>query len=636
MTPVANPLFGHTLYSEADYQRDHAASLADPTAFWAEKAQTLHWHKPFTTVLSGDFTDVKWFADGTLNVAENCIDRHLTQRAAQPAIIWEGDEPGQTRIITYQQLQDETCKLANALVSLGVKPGDIVTLYMPMVPEAAFAMLACARIGAVHSVVFGGFSPEALRGRLEDSGSQLILTADNGRRAGKLTPLKANVDAAIEGLPSVQTVLVLRLAGEAPHNPARDIDWHSCVSAQSTTHRPVPMPAEAPLFLLYTSGSTGKPKGIRHTTAGYLLYAQQTFEKAFDYREGEVYWCSGDIGWVTGHSYLVYGPLAAGATTLMFEGVPTYPDASRFWQIIDQHQVASFYTAPTAIRSLMRLGDAPLAKASLASLRVIGSVGEPINEEAWQWYFEKIGKGRCALADTWWQTETGGHLILPLPGTQWLKPGLAMNAFWGIAPQLMDANGQKIDGQGEGMLCIAQSWPGQARSIHGDHERYVQTYFAAYPGFYFSGDGASRDAEGHYRITGRVDDVINVSGHRLGTAEVESALNSHPAVAESAVVGFPHPVKGQGIYAFVILKDSFISGDSLKAELIAAVRKNIGAIATPDVLRFAPDLPKTRSGKIMRRILRKITEGSDDFGDISTLLNPAIVAELAAPLENPA
>jgi acetyl-CoA synthetase len=617
------------------YAAVRAEALDHGEAFYAKAAQRLDWIKPFTKVkdvsFNADDLHIRWFEDGVLNVSANCLDRHLATRGDDVAIIWEGDDPTQSKSITYREAHEQVSRLANVLTGLGVQKGDRVTLYMPMIPEAAYAMLACTRIGAIHSVVFGGFSPESLAGRIQDCGSTFIITADESVRGGKTTPLKANVDKALESCPDVKTVLVVARTGAAvPMIAPRDVAYGEAMAKASPDCAPEPMGAEDPLFILYTSGSTGKPKGVLHTTGGYLFWAAYTHELVFDYRPGQVFWCTADVGWVTGHSYIVYGPLANGATTLMFEGVPTYPDASRCWQVIDKHKVEIFYTAPTAIRALMREGDAPVKRTSRASLRLLGSVGEPINPEAWRWYHEVVGDGRCPIVDTWWQTETGGLLISPVPGALALKPGSATLPLPGIRPELVDANGAVLDDvAAEGNLCIADSWPGQMRSVYGDHQRFIDTYFKTYPGKYFTGDGARRDHDGYYWITGRVDDVINVSGHRIGTAEVESALVGHPAVAEAAVVGFPHDIKGQGIYCYVTLKDGQTPSDALKKDLVEEVRREIGRFAAPDVIQWAPGLPKTRSGKIMRRILRKIAENElGSLGDISTLADPAVVEDL--------
>ncbi len=615
------------------YQALYHQSVHDPENFWADVAEQFQWMKRWHRVKNCQFTgevSIRWFEGARLNITQNCIDRHLSKRADQVAFIWEGDDPTQDAHITYQQLHDEVCRLANALKSLGVHKGDRVTIYMPMIVQAAYAMLACARIGAVHSVVFGGFSPDALRSRIVDCGSEVIITADGGRRGGKTVPLKANVDEAIVPLEMVRHVLCFANTGaETMMQEGRDVDYAALVSLQPDECLPASMDAEDPLFILYTSGSTGSPKGIVHSTAGYMVWAALTTYHTFNLRAGDVYWCTADVGWVTGHSYLVYGPLLNGATTLMFEGVPTYPDASRFWQVVDKHRVSVFYTAPTAIRALMAMGDSFVTKTKRSSLRVLASVGEPINPEAWLWYYEVVGDKRCLVIDTWWQTETGGHMITPLAGVTPLKPGYASLPFFGIQPELCEADGTVLEGAKEGMLCIADSWPGQARSIYGDHQRFIDTYFSMVKGKYFTGDGALRDENGFYRITGRIDDVINISGHRLGTAEIEAALNEHEQVVESAVVGYPHDIKGQGIYAYVILNEGAQAHATMDKELVAIVRKIIGPIATPDHIHIVSGLPKTRSGKIMRRILRKIAENDfGQLGDISTLLNPEIVQEL--------
>ncbi|HEY0282643.1 MAG TPA: acetate--CoA ligase [Rhizomicrobium sp.] len=618
----------------AKYDEMYTRSLADPEGFWREQAARLDWIKPFTKVknVSWDPDDfhVKWFEDGSLNVAANCIDRHLTAHGDRIAIIWEGDDPKDSRIITYQELHDEVCRFANVLRAHGVKKGDRVTIYLPMIPEAAYAMLACARIGAVHSVVFAGFSPDSLANRILDCASTIVITADEGRRGGKPVPLKTNTDLALLQCPEVRHVIVVRRTGkhELMH-PGRDVWYHEAAALVTAECAPVEMNAEDPLFILYTSGSTGKPKGVLHTTGGYLLYAAFTHQIVFDYHEGDVFWCTADVGWVTGHSYVVYGPLANGATTLMFEGVPNYPTASRFWEVVDKHKVNIFYTAPTAIRALMRDGEAPVKKTSRASLRLLGSVGEPINPEAWLWYHRVVGEGRCPIVDTWWQTETGGILISPLPGATDLKPGSACLPLFGIRPQIVDAEGATLDGAASGNLVLLDSWPGQMRTVYGDHQRFVNTYFRTYRGKYFTGDGCRRDEDGYYWITGRVDDVINVSGHRLGTAEVESALVENLKVAEAAVVGCPDDLKGQGIYAFVTLKAGEAPTVKLNEELKKFVSEHLSPIARPDVIQFAPGLPKTRSGKIMRRILRKIAEGDiSNLGDTSTLADPAVVTDL--------
>ncbi|WP_048859656.1 acetate--CoA ligase [Acidisphaera rubrifaciens] len=617
----------------ARYGAMYEAAKRDPQAFWAEQARRISWMRPPTRIKNTDFTGdvtIRWYEDGTLNAAATCLDRHLAERGDQVAIIWEGDDPGTSRRVTYRELHAEVCRTANVLKSLGVKRGDRVTIYLPMVVEAAVAMLACARIGAIHSVVFGGFSPDSLAGRIQDCGSTVLITADEGRRGGKRVPLKTNADAAVAACPTIRHVLVARVTGgDVPMQAGRDVAWPEAMAAASPDCPAEEMGAEDPLFILYTSGSTGKPKGALHTTGGYMVWASFTHQYVFDYQPGEIYWCTADVGWVTGHTYIVYGPLANGATTIMFEGVPNYPDAGRFWQVVDKHAVNIFYTAPTAIRALMREGDAHVTKHSRKSLRILGSVGEPINPEAWLWYHHVVGEQRCPIVDTWWQTETGGILISPLPGATRLKPGSATLPLPGVMPLLVDADGKTLEGAAEGNLCIADSWPGQMRTVFGDHERFRQTYFSTYPGLYFTGDGARRDADGYYWITGRVDDVINVSGHRMGTAEVESALASHPKVAEAAVVGFPHDVKGQGIYAYVTLKEGIEPTEALRKELVAWVRREIGPIASPDAIQWAPALPKTRSGKIMRRILRKIAANeTEGLGDTSTLADPAVVEQL--------
>ena len=606
----------------------------DPHGYWKDLAGRLDWITPPTKIkdvsLRTEDFRIRWYEDGVLNVSANCIDRHLRHRANDVALIWEGDDPAASRKITYAELHEQVCRMANVFKAQGVTKGDRVTIYLPMIPEAAYAMLACARIGAVHSVVFAGFSPDSLSGRINDCDSKLVITADEGVRGGKRIPLKANVDAALAHCPGVEKVLVVtRTGAHVPLTAGRDIIYEHAAAKASIHCAPEPMNAEDPLFILYTSGSTGKPKGVLHTTGGYLVWASWTHEAVFDYRPGEVYWCTADIGWVTGHTYIVYGPLANGATSVMFEGVPNYPCNSRFWQVIDKHKVEIFYTAPTALRALMREGEAPVERTSRASLRLLGSVGEPINPEAWLWYHRVVGESRCPIVDTWWQTETGGILITPLPGAIKLKPGSATRPFFGCQPQIVDADGKVLDGATAGNLCIVDSWPGQMRTVYGDHQRFIETYFTTYPGKYFTGDGCRRDADGYYWITGRVDDVLNVSGHRLGTAEVESALVAHPRVAEAAVVGYPHPIKGQGIYCYVTLNAGVEASESLRKELIDWVRREIGPIATPDVIQWAPGLPKTRSGKIMRRILRKIAENElENLGDTSTLADPSVVDDL--------
>ena len=616
------------------YRALYAQSVSDPDGFWRAQAGRLDWIKPFTTVKQTSFDEadfgISWFADGTLNLSANCLDRHLATRGDQPAILWAGDDSSESRTISYAELHAEVCRFANVLKAQGVRRGDRVTIYMPMIPEAAMAMLACTRIGAIHSVVFGGFSPESVAGRLTDCDSRIVITADEGLRGGKHVPLKANVDAAIEQSNCVERVIVVRRTGQPVAMTAgRDHWYHDLRETVSAECPAEEMGAEDPLFILYTSGSTGKPKGVLHTTGGYLVWVAMTHEIVFDYKPGEIFWCAADIGWVTGHSYLLYGPLANGATTVMFEGVPNYPDHSRFWQIVDQFGVNIFYGAPTAIRALMREGDSWVEKTSRKSLRLLGSVGEPINPEAWDWYYRVVGDSRCPIVDTWWQTETGGHMITPLPGATDLKPGSAAHPFFGVQLQIVDAEGQVLEGACEGNLVITDSWPGQMRTVWGDHARFFQTYFATYKGKYFTGDGCRRDEDGYYWITGRVDDVINVSGHRMGTAEIESALVAHPKVAEAAVVGMPHEIKGQGIYAYVTLNAGEEGDDALRKDLVQWVRREIGPIATLDAIQFAPALPKTRSGKIMRRILRKIAEDAvDQLGDTSTLADPAIVDHL--------
>jgi len=631
--PVPADVKARALLDEAGYRGMYAESVENTETFWREQAKRVDWIKPFSTVKNTDFNlpvSIKWFEDGMLNVAANCLDRHLETRGDKIAIIWEGDDPKDSSTVTYRALHEQVCKLSNVLKSKGVKKGDRVTIYMPMIVEAAVALLACARIGAVHSVVFGGFSPEALRDRIQDSKSRIVITADEGLRGGKKIPLKANVDAALTQCPFVDNTIVVRRTGDKVEwNPRRDHWYRELMDKAAAECEPEPMGAEDPLFILYTSGSTGKPKGVLHTTGGYLVWASMTHQYVFDYHEDDIYWCTADIGWVTGHSYVVYGPLANGATTLMFEGVPNYPDSSRFWEVCDKHKVNTFYTAPTALRALMREGEGPVKKTSRATLRVLGSVGEPINPEAWLWYHNVVGEGRAPIVDTWWQTETGGIMITPLPGAIATKPGSATLPFFSVKPEIVDGEGKVLEGAAEGNLCIGDSWPGQARSLYGDHDRFGQVYFSTFKGKYFTGDGARRDEDGYYWITGRVDDVINVSGHRLGTAEIESALVAHPKVAEAAVVGYPHEIKGTGIYAYVTLVAGGEPTEPLRKELVLWVRKEIGALAAPDLLQWAPALPKTRSGKIMRRILRKIAANEhDQLGDTSTLADPAVVTEL--------
>jgi acetyl-CoA synthetase len=626
---------------DAKYREMYARSIKDPDGFWSEAAKRVDWIKPFTKVENTSFelgkVSIKWFEDGMLNAAYNCIDRHLEKRGDQTAIIWEGDDPSQSRHITYRELHDEVCKMANILRLRNVKKGDRVTIYLPMIPEAAYAILACARIGAIHSVVFGGFSPDSIAGRLRDCKSRVVITSDEGLRGGRTIAMKANVDAAIEKVNGeVDWVIVVkRTGGKVNMDPTRDVWYHEAAAVVETECPCEPMHAEDPLFILYTSGSTGQPKGVLHTTAGYLIFVSMTHQYVFDYHDGDIYWCTADVGWVTGHSYILYGPLANGATTMMFEGVPNYPDNSRFWNVIDKHKVNIFYTAPTAIRALMQAGDDPVKKTSRASLRLLGSVGEPINPEAWEWYHRVVGDSRCPVVDTWWQTETGGIMISALPGAIAQKPGSATKPFFGIVPEIVDADGKVLEGECSGNLCIARSWPGQVRTVYGDHARFEQTYFSSYKGKYFSGDGCRRDADGYYWITGRVDDVINVSGHRMGTAEVESSLVAHESVSEAAVVGYPHNIKGQGIYAYVTLMAGVEPSETLRKELVAWVRKDIGPIASPDLIQFAPGLPKTRSGKIMRRILRKIAEDEpSSLGDTTTLADPGVVTDLVKNRQN--
>jgi len=640
LIPVPSEWAKRAFIDNAKYQAMYEASIKDPETFWGEQGKRIDWTRPYTKVKNVSYDaknlSIKWFEDGTLNASANCLDRHLAKRGDQIAIIWEGDDPKDSKSITYKEMHAEVCRISNVLKAQGVKKGDRVTIYMPMIPEAAYAMLACARIGAIHSVVFGGFSPDALAGRIIDCDSNCVITADEGLRGGRKVPLKANTDEALKKCPSVKSVIVVKRTGGAINMvEGRDVWWHEETAKVSADCPPLEMSAEDPLFILYTSGSTGKPKGVLHTTGGYMVFASMTHQYVFDYHDGDIYWCTADVGWVTGHSYIVYGPLANGATTLMFEGVPSYPDNSRFWQVIDKHKVNIFYTAPTALRALMREGDEPVKKTSRKSLRLLGSVGEPINPEAWSWYHRVVGDGRCPIVDTWWQTETGGILITPLPGATALKPGSATRPFFGVQPQLVDTEGKVLEGETSGNLCITDSWPGQMRTVYGDHQRFIETYFIQYPGKYFTGDGCRRDADGYYWITGRVDDVLNVSGHRMGTAEVESALVAHEKVAEAAVVGYPHDIKGQGIYAYVTLNADIASSEELYKELVQWVRKEIGPIAAPDLIQFAPGLPKTRSGKIMRRILRKIAENDfSNLGDTSTLADPAVVDDLVNNRQN--
>jgi acetyl-CoA synthetase len=631
--PVPAKIAEGAWVDEAKYFKLYEESLANPDKFWGDQGKRVDWIKPYSKVKNTSFkgdVSIKWYEDGTLNASYNCIDRHLATRADQTAILWEGDNPAEHKHVSYAELHENVCRLANVMKAQGVKKGDRVTIYLPMIPEAAYAMLACARIGAIHSVVFGGFSPDSLVGRIQDCGSTYVITADEGLRGGRKVPLKANTDEALKSCPGVKTVLVVRrTGGSIGWKEGRDVWFHDAMGKAAKDCPPAEMSAEDPLFILYTSGSTGKPKGVLHTTGGYLVFTAMTHQYVFDYHDGDIYWCTADVGWVTGHSYIVYGPLANGATTLMFEGVPNYPDASRFWQVIDKHKVNIFYTAPTAIRALMREGDHFVTKTSRQSLKLLGSVGEPINPEAWLWYHRVVGNSRVPIVDTWWQTETGGILITPLPGATPTKPGSATRPFFGVKPQIVDGEGKVLEGAAEGNLCIIDSWPGQMRTVFGDHKRFVETYFATFPGKYFTGDGARRDEDGYYWITGRVDDVINVAGHRLGTAEVESALVANSKVAEAAVVGYPHDIKGQGIYAYVTLKLGVEPTEELRKELGQWVRKQIGPIATPDLIQWAPGLPKTRSGKIMRRILRKIAaDEHEQLGDTSTLADPAVVKDL--------
>jgi acetyl-CoA synthetase len=632
--PVQEAVAKQAWVDEKKYQAMYQRSVDDPEGFWAEHGKRIDWFKPYTKIKDTSYdphdVHIRWFYDGTLNASYNCLDRHLAKRGDQVAILWEGDDPKEDRKITYRELHRDVCKFANVLKSLGAKKGDRITIYMPMIPEATIAMLACARIGAIHSVVFGGFSPDSLANRIQDADCSLVITADEGLRGGRKVPLKKNTDEAVADCPTVKKcVVVKRTGGKIDWKDGRDVWYHEAMAKASADCAPEVMGAEDPLFILYTSGSTGKPKGVLHTTGGYMVYTSMTHQYVFDYKEGEIYWCTADVGWVTGHSYIVYGPLANGATTLMFEGVPNYPDTSRFWQVCDKHKVNIFYTAPTAIRALMREGEGPVKKTSRTSIRLLGTVGEPINPEAWLWYHRVVGDGRSPIVDTWWQTETGGILITPLPGAIALKPGSATLPFFGVVPTVVDAEGNELKGACTGNLCIDDSWPGQMRTVYGDHDRFVETYFKTYPGRYFTGDGCRRDADGYYWITGRVDDVINVAGHRMGTAEVESALVAHAKVAEAAVVGYPHDIKGQGIYAYVTLNAGEQPTEDLRKELVQWVRKEIGPIASPDMIQWAPSLPKTRSGKIMRRILRKIAENDyGNLGDTSTLAEPAVVNDL--------
>ncbi|MCF6302910.1 MAG: acetate--CoA ligase [Devosiaceae bacterium] len=644
--PPSKETVASALIKEDQYEAMYAESISDPEAFWGEQGKRLDWIKPYTKAGNWTFeypnVEIKWFEDGTLNVSANCIDRHLEKRGDQVAIIWEGDDPSVDAKITYKELHEQVCRLSNAMKAHGVKKGDRVTIYMPMVPEASYAMLACARIGAVHSIGFGGFSPDALAGRIVDCDSTYVITADEGLRGGKPVPLKSNTDAACKiaasnGVQVKNVLVVKRTGGSIEWDEVRDIWYHEAVKDASTDCPPEEMKAEDPLFILYTSGSTGQPKGVLHTTGGYLVWASMTHQYVFDYHDGDIYWCTADVGWVTGHSYIVYGPLANGATTLMFEGVPTYPDASRFWQVVDKHKVNIFYTAPTAIRALMGMGNEYVEKADLSSLRILGTVGEPINPEAWMWYYEQVGHENCAIVDTWWQTETGGFMITPLPGAIATKPGSATKPFFGVQPVILEPNtGEELNEiEARGVLAIKDSWPGQMRTLYGDHERFVSAYFEQYKGYYFTGDGCLRDGDGYYWITGRVDDVLNVSGHRIGTAEIESALVSNPAVSEAAVVGYPHNIKGQGIYCYVTLMAGIEPSEELRAELRKHVRKEIGPICTPDHIQWAPGLPKTRSGKIMRRILRKVAENDyGSLGDISTLADPSVVEDLIKYRQN--
>jgi len=638
--PVPEEWAQRAFVDDAKYKEMYQRSVEDPDGFWGEHGKRIDWIKPFSKVKDTSYdphnVSIKWFEDGTLNVAANCIDRHLATRGDQVAIIWEGDDPADDAKITYRELHEKVCRFANVLKKAGAKKGDRITIYLPMIPEAAYAMLACARIGAIHSVVFGGFSPDSLAGRIQGCESNIVITADEGLRGGRKVPLKHNTDEAVKHSPSVEKVVVVkRTGGDIGWEDGRDVWLHEEMETVSADCPPEEMNAEDPLFILYTSGSTGQPKGVLHTSGGYLVYASMTHQYVFDYHDGDIYWCTADVGWVTGHSYILYGPLANGATTLMFEGVPNYPTAARFWEVCDKHQVNTFYTAPTAIRALMGAGEDLVKKTSRKSLRLLGSVGEPINPEAWLWYYDVVGDKRCPIVDTWWQTETGGILITPLPGATALKPGSATRPFFGVQPALVDGEGNMLEGAAEGNLVILDSWPGQMRTVYGDHERFVQTYFSTYKGMYFTGDGCRRDADGYYWITGRVDDVINVSGHRMGTAEVESSLVAHPKVSEAAVVGYPHDIKGQGIYAYVTLMEGEVPSEELRKELVQWVRKDIGPIASPDLIQWAPGLPKTRSGKIMRRILRKIAEDEfSNLGDTSTLADPGVVGDLIDNRQN--
>ncbi|CAN0236453.1 unnamed protein product [Discosporangium mesarthrocarpum] len=638
--PVPADWAQRALVDDAKYNEMYAQSVEDPEAFWGEHGKRIDWIKPYTEVKDVSYAHedvhVRWYHDGTLNASVNCLDRHLEKRGDQTAIIWEGDEPSDSKNLTYRELYEEVCKFSNVLKANGAKKGDRITIYLPMIPEIAVAVLACARIGAVHSVIFGGFSPDSIAGRIHDSDSNIIVTSDEGVRGGRPIPLKGNVDEALKQCPTIEKCIVVKRTGnDIAWVDGRDVWYHEAMADAAPECPPEEMNAEDPLFILYTSGSTGTPKGVLHTTGGYMVYASMTHQYVFDYQEGDVYWCTADVGWITGHSYIVYGPLANGATTLIFEGVPNYPDFSRFWQVCDKHQVNIFYTAPTAIRALMREGNGPVDATSRKSIRLLGSVGEPINPEAWLWYHNVVGNGDCPIVDTWWQTETGGILITPLPGATALKPGSATKPFFGIKPEIVDADGNVLDGATEGNLILTDSWPGQMRTVYGDHDRFVQTYFSTYKGNYFTGDGCRRDADGYYWITGRVDDVINVSGHRMGTAEVESSLVGHSDVAEAAVVGYPHDIKGQGIYAYVTLMEGHEPSEELRIELVQWVRKDIGPIASPDLIQWAPGLPKTRSGKIMRRILRKIAANEhDQLGDTSTLADPAVVDDLVDNRQN--